>query len=115
MAEQRIGHVLRYVPHGADGAWPHEALRELLERLQNSEVEQGIEIEIYNSRGVVTRDPKGGGGQERQLAAKYSGWAAELNKRWPRTGELLRRVAETYGREAEAEDREAELRKDGFW
>jgi hypothetical protein len=115
MAEQQIGHVLRYVPHGADGVWPHEALRDLLERLKNPQIEKGLEIEIYNSRGVVTKDPLGGGGQERQLMAQYAGGAAALNQRWPRTAELLRRVAEQYEREAEAEDREAELRKDGFW
>jgi hypothetical protein len=115
MAEQRIGHVLRYVPHGADGVWPHEALRDLLERLKNPQIEKGLEIEIYNSRGVVTKDPLSGGGQERQLVAQYAGGAAALNQRWPRTAELLRRVAEQYEREAQAEDREAELRKDGFW
>ena len=49
------------------------------------------------------------------LAAQYAGWSAALNQRWPRTAELLRRVAEQYDREAQAEDREAELRKDGFW
>jgi hypothetical protein len=115
MAEQQIGHVLRYAPNGADGVWPHEALRDILEHLKNPQIENGIEIEIYNSRGVVTRDPVGGGGPERQLAAQYAGWAAVLNQRWPRTAELLRRVAEQYDREAQAEDREAELRKDGFW
>jgi hypothetical protein len=115
MAEQQIGHVLRYAPNGADGVWPHEALRDILEHLKNPQIENGIEIEIYNSRGVVTRDPVGGGGPERQLAAQYAGSAAVLNQRWPRTGELLRRVAEQYDREAQAEDREAELRKDGFW
>jgi hypothetical protein len=115
MAEQQIGHVLRYVPQGADGVWPHEGLREILERLKNSQIEKGIEVEIYNSRGVVTKDPLSGGGDERQLVAQYAGWAAAINQRWQRTAELLRRVADQYAREAQAEDREAELRKDGFW
>jgi hypothetical protein len=115
MAEQRIGHVLRYVPNGGDGVWPHEALREVIEDLRNPEIETGIEIEIYNSRGVVTRDPLGGGAQERHLATQYRNWAAALNQRWPRTAELLRRVAEKYEREAHSEDSEAELRRDGFW
>ena len=115
MAEQQIGHVLLHVPNGADGVWPHQALRDILERLKNPQVEKGIEVEIYNSRGVVTRDPVAGGGPERHLASQYAGWAAALNQRWPRTAELLRRVAEKYDREAQAEDREAELRKDGFW
>jgi hypothetical protein len=33
MAEQQIGKVLRHVPNGADGVWPYEALRDILERL----------------------------------------------------------------------------------
>ena len=115
VAEEYIGRVLRYVPTGGDGIWPHEVVRELLEQLENSRIERGLEVEIYNSRGVVHRDPAGGGGQERRLAAQYSGWAAAVDRRWARTVELLRLVAETYEREAQAEDSEAELRKDGFW
>ncbi len=91
------------------------ALRKILEQLKNPQIEDGLEIEIYNSRGVVSRDPLGGGGQERRLAAQYSARSASLNQRWTRTAELLRRVADQYEREAQAEDRKEELRKDGFW
>jgi hypothetical protein len=64
-------------------------VREILERLKNAQIAQGREIEIYYSRGVVTRDPLNGGGQERHLV-RYAGSAAALDQRWPRTTELLR-------------------------
>ena len=115
MAEQYIGRVLRYTPSGGDGVWPHEAVRDLLESVKNPNIEKGLEIEIYNSRGVVSRDPMEGGHGERQLGNQYAGWAAALGGRWTRIREVLRRVAEQYEREAYAEDGEAELRKDGIW
>ena len=115
MAEQYIGRILRYVPSGGDGVWPHEAVRELLESLKNPEIERGLEIEIYNSRGVVSSGPTEGGHQERQLGNQYAGWARALGRRWMRTAEVLKRVAEQYEREAYSEDGEAELRKDGMW
>ena len=115
MAEQYIGRILRYVPTGGDGVWPHEAVRDLLESLKNPQIEKGLEIEMYNSRGVVSRGPTEGGHQERQLGNRYAGWAGALGGRWMRTAEVLRRVSDQYEREAYAEDGEAELRKDGMW
>ncbi|MCY4110186.1 MAG: hypothetical protein OXG11_14325 [Chloroflexi bacterium] len=115
MAEQYIGRVLRYVPSGGDGLWPHEAVRDLLESLKNPQIEKGLEVEIYNSRGVVSRGPTEGGRQERQLGNQYARWAGALGRQWMRIAEVLNRVAEQYEREAYAEDGEAELRKDGMW
>ena len=115
MAEQYIGRVLRYVPSGGDGLWPHEAVRDLLENLKNPQIEKGLEVEIYNSRGVVSRGPTEGGRQERQLGSQYAGWARALGRRWMRIAEVLKRVAEQYEREAYAEDGEAEVRKGWKW
>ena len=53
-----------------DATLPGLAARGLARHIRAPEkpqIEKGIGIEIYNSRGVVTRDPVGGGGPERQL------------------------------------------------
>jgi hypothetical protein len=103
-----IGSVLRYSPTGADGHWPSKAVRDVIEHTKSGDLERGIEVEIRNSRGVTTRNPFAGGDQERQLAAQYQTWAAVVTKRWPRTGAMLRRVADSFEREAVREDLRAQ-------
>jgi len=71
-----------------------------------------MEIAIYNSRGVVSRDLSEGGEQESRLVETYRAYARLLSDRWPRTSALLRRVAKYYAVQAHQEDMEAELRED---
>ena len=52
---QEIGKILSHSPHGTDGAWPHEAVRQVIEELANDDVDTGFRIAKYNLRGVVTR------------------------------------------------------------
>lgn len=115
IASQHIGKILSHSPHGTDGAWPHEAVRDVIERLENREVELGFEIGTFNKRGVVTRSLQEGGRKERTLADQYASWAAKVRERWPRTAELLRQIEATYRDQARREDREFELREDGVW
>lgn len=107
-----IGRQLRYASAGQDGAWPAEPLRDLIERLANEEIEQGLITEVLNSRGMTTRSLTEGGEQERALEAEYQSYAAVVGDRWPRTAAILRRVANIYGHRARREDTEAELRED---
>lgn len=107
-----IGKALSFSPKGPDEAWPDVAVRDLLEELENEGVERGIELAVYNNRGVVSRDLTEGGQQERRLVEAYMGYAGTLSDRWPRTSALLRRVAQGYESEARREDLEAELRED---
>jgi hypothetical protein len=90
------------------------AVREIIEELSSEDLEDGIEIEVYNSRGWTSRDPTEGGVQERELAEQYTGYAAVLNDRWPRTAAMLRSIADTYSRDAGRHDVDAELTED-FW
>lgn len=112
IADQQIGSVLQSSPVDDDGLWPHRAVRDLLEELENREIETGLRIAIYNGRGVVTRSLDAGGVQERALAEKYQQYAEGLADRWPRTAAVLRTVANMYKAEARHEDEEAELRED---
>lgn len=112
IGDQRIGHALAFAPFGSDGAFPHEAVRDVIEELVSPEIERGIEIQIFNNRGVVTRAIAEGGIQERQIAEKYSGFATKVCPRHPRTAAMLRRMAEDYSFHAQREDISAELEQD---
>lgn len=109
-----IGQVLRYAPTGADEVWPAEPVRDLIEEFVSEDLERGIWTEIINSRGVTMRGLTDGGRQERAIAERYRRWAEALQGRWFRTAALLRSVAESYERDAQREDKDAELNED-YW
>ena len=80
----------------------------MIETLASEHLERGLETGHYNSRGVTMRNPTEGGEQERQLAKRYEKAAALMDERWHRTAAMLRRLADTYRRQARHEDNEAE-------
>ena len=111
-ADRRIGRVMAFSPVGADGAWPHEAVRAVLERIQSDNVDAGFRSQVINSRGVHARGLLEGGGQERELATRYRAHAEACRFRWPRVATLLDDVADSYEWWARRHDHEAELRED---
>ncbi len=112
IGDHKIGEALSGSLAGPDGAWPHPAVRDVIEEMASTEIERGFEIAAYNSRGVVSKHPGEGGTQERQLADRYAGFALAMSDRWPRTAAMLRRIADGYRTEARREDQEAELGED---
>ena len=86
---QQIGHALSGPAYDPDGTWPCGAVRDVLGRENDTEIETGLWHGRVNSRGVTSRDPYSGGQQERDLAAKYRGWADQVRGTWPRAGALL--------------------------
>jgi transcriptional regulator with XRE-family HTH domain len=114
LGDQYIGHILRYVPE-QDDVWPPDDIAKIIDSLANREIERGLEVEVYNSRGFTSRGLSDGGAQERVLAAKYLGWAENMDNRRPRTAALLRRIADGYDEDAEREDREARLHEEHGW
>jgi hypothetical protein len=114
MGDQQIGPALAESPHGADGAYPYEYLREIIEELSDQEIERGFEVRVFNNRGVTTRGLTDGGKQERVQADSYRGYADTINDSYPRTAAMLRRIADSYQNQARREDISAELTED-FW
>lgn len=107
IAEEYIGHVLAHAPSDpADHAWPHRAVRDVIEELHSDRIEEGIRVERFNMRGVVSKAVFEGGGQERALAEQTRGWAA-TGARWPRTAATLRRIARMWDAEGDREDERA--------
>lgn len=110
-----LGNVLAHAPGGADGVWPHPAVREVIESVQSPDLDRGFRTGIFNSRGVYSKGLDEGGAQERELAVRYQGYADALRGGAPRTAAVLRYVAERYRGDALQEDQEAELREDLGW
>ncbi|MCE5245338.1 MAG: hypothetical protein ABFD89_20690 [Bryobacteraceae bacterium] len=105
----QLGLMLARAPADADGAWPHVAVRNVIEGLRNRIVDQQIEVGILNGRGVVSRALDAGGAQERQLAARYRAQSGVVRAKWPRTAAVLRRIAERYDAQAKQEDIDSDL------
>ena len=105
-----IGQLLAKAPVGEDGIWPCEPVRELLELVDSLYIGNGFATGTYNLRGVTSRGAFDGGGQERTMSGEYRRQANEIGSRWPTTAGLLRRIAESYEREAQWHDQDAEER-----
>lgn len=109
VGDQRIGQLLAKSPGSDNGVWPCDAVCQAMEGIASPELATGFQTGVYNSRGVHSRGE--GGEQERVLAAKYRGWALQLQYDYPFVGQTLEQLARTYDREAAKEDSEAMIRK----
>lgn len=109
-----IGHLLSHAKSEADEVWPPKPIRALLEHLHSEEVERGMERAVYNARGATWRSLTNGGAQERKLMEQYRAQAQAIQARWPRTADMLRRLAQSYEEEARMHDRQTELRQNGW-
>lgn len=114
VGEINIGHILASAPSDSDGTWPCKPVRDLLEDLQSEKIEQGLETQVFNNRGVTSRHPEDGGEQERDLAHNYRSWADQVRDRWPRSAAILRSLATTYEQDARRMDDDAERRRKGI-
>jgi hypothetical protein len=101
--DSQIGQALWHAPAGSDGVRPHEAVRDVIERVGSTALDNGFAVGAHNSRGVVMRGR--GGDQERELAAKFRSDADLIRSTWPRVALILRGIAEHYEREGREWDR----------
>jgi hypothetical protein len=112
--DQFIGQILSQTPEDPDGTWPGRAVREIIEGARSQDIEQGIDMAIFNGRGVTWRGLDTGGQPERALADKYQAYAQRAGTQWPRTRRMLQRMTENWDRRARQEDQLAATRED-FW
>jgi hypothetical protein len=106
----QIAEILAKSPPDPDGVWPHKAIRDVIEKLQNQVIERHIPVAVYNNRGVSTRGMYDGGAQERTLAKRYEEMSKALSAKWPRTAAMLGAIAKSYHRDAQHEDVSTDLR-----
>lgn len=131
IGEQYIGRVMRWGPDAKPAPnddvepqasdpdappplvdWPSEPIRNAIEAVSSDDLETGFELEVRNSRGVTSRGMTEGGAQERVLSRLYRQRASYVSASHPRTSAMLKRIAESYDRDAERNDRDAALTED---
>lgn len=100
-----IGGILAHSPQSSKGFWPHESVCKFIEEYSSSEIREGFENGIFNSRGIVTKSTYEGGAQERKLSQKYENMAHKIESLWPTTAAILRNVSEDYRALAKQEDK----------
>jgi transcriptional regulator with XRE-family HTH domain len=108
IADEYIGKMLSNAPAGADGVWPHPAVRDVIESMRNAHLETGIIVGIRNSHGFAVRGMQDGGEQERNVASSYNKWAEATKFDYPRTSATLREIARSYENSARTFDDQAE-------
>lgn len=105
-----LGKLFSNAPADADGNWPCEPVRDVMEELQSEEISRGAHSGLYSARGIHWRGE--GGGQERELANKYRKWAEAIQFSHPFVSStLLMGMVNTYQYEADREDNEAGIRR----
>ncbi|WP_168441891.1 hypothetical protein [Pontiella desulfatans] len=109
IGDDRIGHCLSHCPEGADGIWPHENVRHVIEAIKSKELDVAVQVGRSNSRGATSRAMFEGGDQERNLADKYQEEAEKLQLVFPRTATILRSLASSYDWDAKRHDQNVEL------
>lgn len=108
IADYWIGKILSASPMGADGAWPVEPVRDMIDLFRSSAMIEGFEIGKSSRRGLTTRMPRDGGALEREEEMKYRVWAKAISYEHPYTSKALGNLAEQYEREAQWHDEDAE-------
>ena len=109
-----LGKVLAHAPADEDGTWPFSPAREVLDRPELEDMRRGFCTGSFNKRGVTSRSPWDGGGQERDLATYYRNQAERVQYSQPNVATMLEGIAKNYEHHGKHEDDEASLRKEGF-
>ncbi len=106
--QHTLGQLVAYAPETANGDWPPQAICKLLDVQEYNALRGTFCAETRNKRGVTSRSPYEGGGQERELADKYDDYAQRCQIEYPLAAETLTNIAKSYRDEAIRCDRDAE-------
>lgn len=109
IGDQKIGQILAAAPVSDDGIWPCQPVREVLEDVASPEIAIGMQVAVYNSRGVHYRGEDGA--NERALASKYHTWSRQLAFDYPYVANVLEQIAASYDHDAEREVSDAAIRR----
>lgn len=108
-----LGEVLAHAPQGADGIWPGESARSLLEGFGSEDMLRGFYTGSINKRGISSRGAYEGGDQERELASYFRSNALALEATHPQLAATVHELAKSYDRHGLSEDLDAQLRIEG--
>lgn len=101
-----LGNIYGRAIAGADGIFPHESIRDLLEQFDSDELDLQVYIAYINDRGArVVLD----GSDQMQKAAKFIADAQALSISYPHTAAILQKIADVYRREGKRDRLHSEL------
>ncbi len=103
----QLGQVFAYSRTDPDGTWPTRPVRNAIESLANASLDAGFTTGTFNKRGVTSRGLTDGGRLEYDLAQHFDVIKERLMDEWPRTGRLVRSIAESYRAQGRMEDERA--------
>jgi len=112
--DRSLGQIIAHASAGADGVWPFEPAREVLDRSEFEEMRDAFFIGTLNARGMTSRAYDQGGDQERGLASEYRGYARTLSRSHVNVAATLEKLARNYERDGFREDVHAKLRIEGY-
>ena len=110
----KLAEVLARAPAGDDGVWPCRAARQLLDAGRSRTLAHGLVVAKRNQRGVTRKAIGEGGPQERDLAREFAEMAPRVKDSSPATADMLRKLADSYVREAQGADEEAAADRDEY-
>lgn len=113
-AQNVLGELFAHAPKNENSGWPPTCVCEILDLPQHDRMRRSFEMGVYNNRGVTTRMPYDGGGQERVLAERYRHYSNDIALEFPLASKVLSDIAESYERDALRHDRDAEFSKDRY-
>ena len=109
IGDRYIGKILSRAPVDDDKVMPCLAVSEAIQKIASFEIGEGFRIGLLNSRGMTSRKIEEGGDQERDLSSKYTNWAKQREIDYPFVGNILRKIANDYEKDARRIDDKAEI------
>ena len=103
VAQTQVGQVLAHAPTDPDGLWIHQTVAAALNERNAEEMRSGYTTELFNQRGAHWFSA---GEEERKLAQLNREKAEALDQKgfW-RFAAAMRRVADSYDRDAERDSK----------
>jgi hypothetical protein len=113
MCDHTLGELFARACRTREGDWPPPEIARLIEDSATDALVDGFISGIYNSRGVVSRDPRAGGAPERVLSERYRQLADYARPYSPKLAGAFFQLSAHYDRDARREDEAAEREKLG--
>lgn len=100
-----LGRLFAYSPVGADGCYPHEAIRAIIEEMEDKSLRNAYVIAENNKRGVYSVDE---GRTTKELALRYKENADGIRILYPESAKIYDNLYDDFYYQSEAERRSAE-------
>lgn len=100
-----LGRLFAYAPVGVDGYYPHEAIRAIIEELEDKSLRNAYVIAENNKRGIYSVDE---GRTTKELALRYKENADGIRILYPESAKIYDNLYDDFYYQSEAERRHAE-------